>query len=181
MCVIAVAVKSEIDLASLYKCEAANPHGGGVAWAEKGYVHFKKGIKAEEMQDLVKDKPFPHVYHFRIASVGKIIPALCHPFVVRRKQNCDMEGVTSHPVLFHNGTVTNWRFLAKVAGVTYPEFASDSMIIARIISLRGEALLSQICDHSRFCVLHPDGKVNLHGGFAELNGNRYSNMHSTLR
>lgn len=175
MCVIAVAYKKDPKLSDLYRCESTNPHGGGVAWAEKGFVHFKKGLKAEEMQELVANKPFPHVFHFRIASVGKVIPALCHPFIVKRKHNCDMAGVTNSPVLFHNGTMGDWRFMAKLAGVTYPEFASDSMVMARIISVRGHDILNHLVQGNKFTVLHPDGQVKNYGQFTRIDENDYSN------
>src|ERR1017187_1470790 len=119
MCVIAIATKQDPNMATLYKCQSANPHGGGVAWAENGFVHYKKGLNAEEMQELVANKPFPHIFHFRIASVGKVIPSLCHAFLVKRKHNCDMAGVTQNPVFFHNGTISDWKYMALLAGVKY--------------------------------------------------------------
>jgi len=181
MCVIAVALKKDPSMADLYKCESSNPHGGGVAWAENGYVHFKKGIRAEEMQDLVANKPFPHVFHFRIASVGKVIPALCHPFTIKRKHNCDMAGVTNSPILFHNGTIPEWKFMAQLAGVKYPDFASDSMVLARIISLRGEGVLSHLTSGNKFVILWPNGDVKTYGGFTRIDGNDYSNSYWNWR
>ena len=184
---IAVALTKDPDLASLYKCEQTNPHGGGVAWSENGYIHFKKGIKAEEMADLVANKPFPHIFHFRIASSGggkngsSVIPALCHPFTVKRKHNCDMEGVTKSDVLFHNGTIPEWKFLAQLSGIKYPDFASDTMVMARIISMRGESILTHLTAGSKFTVLHPDGQVKLYGGFTRIDGVEYSNSYWNVK
>jgi predicted glutamine amidotransferase len=175
MCVIVVAPTKDPDLPTLYKCQDKNPHGGGVAWAENGFVHFKKGITAEQMQDLVANKPFPHIFHFRIASVGKVIPALCHPFVVKRKHNADMDGVTNCPVFFHNGTIQDWKYMAQLAGVKYPEFASDSMVLARIVSMRGEGILNHISTGNRFVVLRPDGTVKTYGQFTRVGDCEYSN------
>lgn len=170
MCVIIVCPTKDPDLATLYKCEDKNPHGGGVAWAANGYVHFKKGIKSEEMLDLASHQPFPHVFHFRIASVGHVIPALCHPFLVKRKHNCDMAGVSNNPLLFHNGTIPEWRFMAQLAGVKYPDFASDSMVIARIVSLRGAGILPHLINGNKFVVLWPNGEVKTYGAFAHRGG-----------
>jgi predicted glutamine amidotransferase len=175
MCVIVVAPTKDPDLKTLYKCQDKNPHGGGVAWSENGFVHFKKGVNAEQMQDLVAGKPFPHIFHFRIASVGKVIPALCHPFVVKRKHNADMDGVTNCPVFFHNGTIQDWKYMAQLAGVKYPEFASDSMVLARIVSLRGEGILNHISTGNRFVVLRPDGTVKTYGQFTRVGDCEYSN------
>lgn len=174
MCVIAIAIKHKLSLSVLQQCEDKNPHGGGVAWAEKGQVHFKKNISAQEAHDLVKDKPLPHVFHFRIASVGAVMPALCHPFPIRSRDNSEMEG-TAGSVFFHNGTVHQWKFLARLAGVHYPDYASDSMVMARIAALRGKAILEEI-QGGKYAILNGDGSINLYGEFQEQEGNLFSNL-----
>lgn len=174
MCVIAIAVKHRIPLAILEKCEETNPHGGGVAWVADGTVHFKKNITAAQAHELVKDKPLPHVFHFRIASIGGVIPALCHPFAVRNKCNDELEG-TTQAAFFHNGTVKDWKFFAKLAGVNYPEYASDSMVVARLVALRGKSILEDL-PIGRFAILNADRSINLYGEFLDKDGCLYSNL-----
>ena len=51
----------------------------------KGKVHIRKGfMDFESFWNAVKDLPTDkdRVFHFRIATSGKISPECCHPFVL---------------------------------------------------------------------------------------------------
>lgn len=62
---------------------ANHPDGAGMAWAQDGQLHFKKGIfKLEEFLELYEQiKQFPALLHFRKATHGAINEANCHPFI----------------------------------------------------------------------------------------------------
>ncbi len=58
--------------------------GCGIAWAEGGKLHVKKGVgmKFEEFYEIYKSvKQYPCLIHFRKSTSGKIDEANCHPFI----------------------------------------------------------------------------------------------------
>jgi len=176
MCVIAVAIKSAVPLNILRACQSANPHGGGCSWVESGLVHFRKNLNANQIHDLLKDKPLPHVVHFRIATAGGVQPSRCHPFIIKTTNNDALHG-KAKSVLFHNGHCSGWEFYASMAGVGYPRDASDSQVIARIVAHRGEACLKGFVERNagKFAVMRSSGEVQLFGGFTERDGLLFSN------
>ena len=58
--------------------------GCGIAWAEGGKLHVKKGVgmKFEEFYEAYEAvKQYPCLIHFRKSTSGKIDEANCHPFI----------------------------------------------------------------------------------------------------
>lgn len=178
MCVIAVAIKSELPLSVLRACERANRDGGGCSWVENGLVHFRKGVTPEQIAGILAGKPLPHVVHFRIGTVGSKCAAKCHPFVMRTHQNDPAEGAAK-AVLYHNGHYNRWELDAKLAGVQVPKDASDSQVVAMIAAFRGESLLTDYvhAGAGKFAVMHNNGEVKLYGRFEERQGAMFSNLH----
>jgi hypothetical protein len=87
MCVILVCpAHVRPDRATLEACHAANPHGAGVAWRDGDEVRWLKGLDPDELNRCPK-LPGEIVIHFRMASVGRWCPALCHPFPVTRRHH----------------------------------------------------------------------------------------------
>lgn len=117
MCVIIVCQEAKPSRKILEECEETNPFGGGVAWRDGDLVRWKKDLKGNEIEDMVKELPLPFVLHFRIPSTGKSLPELCHPFPIGAVSNA-LEGSTKGGVLFHNGTWNTWRFDTKQAVIT---------------------------------------------------------------
>lgn len=62
---------------------ANHSDGAGMAWAQDGQLHYKKGIfKLEEFLELYNQiKEFPALLHFRKATHGAVNEANCHPFI----------------------------------------------------------------------------------------------------
>ena len=114
MCVI-VGTESKIRPTpeAVAKMFYQNDHGGGIAWREAHagvtYVHWKKWLNEEEMQDMCANVPLPFVAHFRIASIGGRWPELCHPFPIDLEMSNALEGRTQSHVLFHNGHWGVWK------------------------------------------------------------------------
>lgn len=183
MCVIAVATKKIISLKTLRECEAYNSHGGGVAWAEGGKVHYMKGVKSGKIHEVLKNVPLPHVVHFRWATVGSVQKEYCHPFVIKKSVPNFTKGSTNESVLFHNGTIDGIEFYAYLAGAKAPEGWSDSKLAAKLVAIRGPKILSQVSAWSRtdgfpnkFAVMKKTGSVKLYGEYKEKNGVLFSNM-----
>lgn len=180
MCVIAVAIKSELPLNVLRACESSNPHGGGCSWIEDGMVRFVKNVRATKIAELLAGKPLPHVVHFRIATVGGVQPRRCHPFTISGVRNDLLEGVAK-AALYHNGHCSGWEFYASMTGVAQglPSDASDSMAIARMVAVRGEGILQELVNRNagKFAVMHKNGEVKLYGRFEEHDGAMFSNLH----
>lgn len=109
MCVIFIADQTRPLPDMIERGYNANPRGAGVAWREGGKVHWKKGLKLDEIQELAEALPLPYVVHFRIPSCGGDTPVLCHPFPVETDAPLALEGKTDGYVLFHNGHWTNWK------------------------------------------------------------------------
>lgn len=113
MCVIAICSTSRPTETHVEKMFGSNPEGAGVAWREAidgvPHVRWKKGLDLEQAQKLIAEVPIPFIAHFRIASVGGPSRQLCHPFPVREGAELLMEGQSTTPVLFHNGTWGAWK------------------------------------------------------------------------
>ncbi len=126
MCVIAVSLKghkfSEKDLRKMWD---SNPHGAGVAWIEKrGQVKVMKGLMTfDQLIEVYETVPEAmHVLHFRLRSAGEILPQLTHPFRVDAVDTQKLR-YTAKAVLFHNGTVSDWRtlYIAVLSSFTKKE------------------------------------------------------------
>lgn len=109
MCVILATKKNfKPKLTTLQACERANPHGGGIAWIHGDRVCWAKDLSAEEVHEITRTQRGPFVIHFRIASVGKVCPELCHPFPVSGNASTALSG-SAPTVLFQNGTWHDWE------------------------------------------------------------------------
>lgn len=121
MCIIAVKPeKVQFTKAQLKVMWAANPHGAGFMYAEKGEVKVVKGLST--LAALIKaiDAVGPlrkMVFHFRIRTHGAMSDEMTHPFWVR-------EGKLA---MVHNGVIR-----AVVNETTDKE--SDTSVFARKLS-----------------------------------------------
>jgi hypothetical protein len=126
MCIIAVC-KRTMTKAEFDNCWDNNDDGFGMAWLEKSEGEFitcvDKGYMTQRsafsgyMENVEKAKISPHVCHFRLASAGKKVGDLTHPFVISPdamvdgNDNDSYDYRTTLPVLFHNGHYTDWQNL----------------------------------------------------------------------
>jgi hypothetical protein len=158
MCVIAFVEKdgkrpSADQIKQMYE---RNPEGAGIAWREadgkkkqiRTIIH--KGLNLEEILELSAKVPTPFVTHFRISTCGdKFSKRLTHPFVVDAESPLLLHGSISQPVLFHNGSWTNWENkildLAIKGGWKIPEGNwSDSRAMAWAAAMAGFGILEFI-------------------------------------
>lgn len=171
MCLLIAATKDFPSLEILRLGEEQNGHGGGIAWVENGLVHWKKGIKAENMLEFEAKGP-PWIIHFRLATYGGQREDLCHPFPVTK--DCATTTSGSAPaVLAHNGS---WREWSKEL-LTHLDYKlrlpkgpwSDTRAIAWLTHLKGEAFVSGL--HEKVVILTPEGaKIFSKHMWTEKNG-----------
>jgi hypothetical protein len=146
MCIIAICETRALNKNEFNNCWDSNSHGMGYAhWNGKQIVSTKGHMKKKEAWDIYQTVALPHVVHFRIRSAGEVVEELTHPFLIEHasREFGEYSGVT--PVLFHNGTVSDWRELVIMAAMqtkVFPEGAmSDSRAMAIAMSVAGERIL----------------------------------------
>ena len=157
MCVIAVSLKghkfSEKDLRKMWD---SNSHGAGVAWIEKrGQVKVMKGLMSfDQFMEVYETVPETmHAVHFRLRSAGEILPQLTHPFRVDAVDGQKLT-YTAKAVLFHNGTVSDWRslYLAILSSFRKKERekilslqgVSDTYVMALMVYRYGHEILKHL-------------------------------------
>jgi hypothetical protein len=183
MCVILICPPNVRPSRSILEgCATANPHGAGVAWREGGAVHWLKTDDVAEVERLARRQAGEIVIHFRIASVGRPVPELRHPFPITRRAGLSDRG-SAGAVLFQNGTWSGWSEALKIAaaeGVRVPEGEmSDARAAALLLHGAGrdgrERFFAK-AGLSRW-VWFGARETEVYGDWRERGGIRYSNFH----
>ena len=100
MCIIAIkSAGVPIDWDILDNCELSNPDGAGYAYVRDGEVVISKGyFTNEEMRAVIEPElgngtGVEIMFHFRIATHGKVAPSTCHPFPLTndRQEICKLQ------------------------------------------------------------------------------------------
>jgi hypothetical protein len=181
MCVIAVCqLGQELTKKKFENCFKSNSHGFGMAWIDTKGLNFSKGLMDEkEAWEVYNEfKKYAHVAHFRITSSGGTCPELTHPFIVSADSPITKKGHGENlKVLFHNGTVSDWKdkvFSLAVHAGKYPKGKmSDTRMAAMAVHCLGEEVLEDF--GGKFVVADKSG-FNLYGEFEKDDeGIRYSN------
>jgi hypothetical protein len=187
MCVIITGIKRKPTLVELLAAEDQNPDGGGMAWSTPKGVEFVKGLTAEEIHEtlLGLDDSTRWVVHFRYATIGDPQAGLCHPFPIQKDTNLNTEGRVGR-VLFHNGTVPDWK--KRLKDITLdPTFEveipagdwSDSRGVAWLLALNDSTRPLNFIEgkfvvvNRRGILVFPKGRV----GWVEEQGILYSNTY----
>lgn len=157
MCVIFVSEKTRPEADDMARAATANKDGIGITWVhpETKLVHWRKGLKLETAQNLVKVVPFPFAVHFRLATIGGTSPQLTHPFPIEDGVSLKLKGKSSVGVLMHNGHWATWRnWLTRREEKRGPW--SDSRALAYLVRRIGTVnLLREI--GGKFAIATPDG------------------------
>jgi hypothetical protein len=185
MCVIAICEQRRLTSDEVRQMAAANPHGIGLAWANKanGQAAYVKGLSVDEALAAIDAAPLPQVVHFRFASVGGVTPELCHPFPIERVPSQDMAG-TAHAVVFHNGTWGDWQLGHAILDGRKTQLSaeerkgwSDTRVIAAMMSTYAYHVVAKIAgDAQRIVVVHGKGRIARYGDFIEHDGITVSNL-----
>jgi hypothetical protein len=171
MCVALICPpKVRPSLPLLEACHRANPHGAGIAWRERGRIHYRKGLRYSEVHQLAGEKAGELVIHFRWASVGGVDPGLCHPFPITAAAELKPGG-TAAAVLFHNGTWHDWPdALPEIGDLAGP--LSDTRIAAALSAQIGTRHLRRL--PGRWAVMKRS-EIELHGEWLQYRGMLVSN------
>jgi|TARA_A100000172_G_scaffold6178_1_gene3537 hypothetical protein len=148
MCVIITGIKKKPTLVELLAAELQNPDGGGLAWTTSKGVRFLKGVSAKDIHEQLQKLPKSArwVAHFRYATVGEPQVGLCHPFPIQRDTSLDAEGTVDR-VLFHNGTVPDWK--QKLKDITLDPAISSEVPAGEWSDSRGVAWLLALNESTR--------------------------------
>lgn len=171
MCVIAVCENNTfLDKDTFHKCFDANDHGAGFAWRSEGKIFFAKGFMDEKLsyKCYTRIKDYPHIAHFRLTSAGEKCRELTHPFIVSPDSEIAFSGSGDYSLLFHNGTVSDWKIISHMVSLQKKHMAkgptSDSRVMAMLISMIGHEALS--LDSGKYVIASPDGFIRLGTTFA---------------
>ena len=175
---------------TLEDAESMNSHGGSIAWLDKnGKKYYQKGIKAKQITRIINKQLKPKgittaIIHFRIASVGNVNKALCHPFEITNRVELNLSGERmSTDLLFHNGTWSEYaeemlEFLGKhnkPLTIPYGEF-SDSRVMAYLAKRMGvKKMAKKVTGWNKIAVLTSDGIKRYGTGWVKHDGNLCSN------
>ena len=175
---------------TLEDAESMNSHGGSIAWLDKnGKKYYQKGIKAKAITRIINKQLKPKgiqtaIIHFRIASVGNVNKALCHPFEITNRVELNLSGERmSTDLLFHNGTWSEYaeemlEFLGKhnkPLTIPYGEF-SDSRVMAYLAKRMGvKKMAKKVTGWNKIAVLTSDGIKRYGTGWVKHDGNLCSN------
>lgn len=185
MCVIINIEKGEYPkYQTLKEAEILNAHGGSIAWLQDGKINYQKGITAKKVNSIIEKRLKPNkvqtaIIHFRIASVGKVNKALCHPFPISSEVKTDLKVEDSKfDLLFHNGTVSSWESmliesLQKHEGKLPNGELSDSRAIAFLLNRHGTDIIKD-ANFNKFSILTKKGIVKF-GTWVKVDNNECSN------
>ena len=175
---------------TLEDAESMNSHGGSIAWLDRnGRKNYQKGIKAKAIMKIINKQLKPRgietaIIHFRIASVGTVNKALCHPFEITNRVELNLTGKSmSADLLFHNGTWSEYaeEMLAymgeqhKPVTIPYGEF-SDSRVMAYLAKRMGVKKMAKlVTGWNKIAVLTSTGIKRYGTGWVDFKGNKCSN------
>ena len=174
---------------TLLSAEKLNSHGGSIAWLNKsGTKSYRKGISAKQINKIIENKLKRNniktaIIHFRIASVGGVDKALCHPFEVTNNVELNQRGDSLQcDLLFHNGTWTDYsevilEMSERLGGMKLPKGKwSDSRVMALISSKFGHKQLPKlVTGWNKIALLTTKGIVKYGDGWINHKGNACSN------
>jgi hypothetical protein len=175
---------------TLEDAESMNSHGGSIAWLDKhGRKNYQKGIKAKQITKIINKQLKPKgiktaIIHFRIASVGNVNKALCHPFEITSRVDLNLKGEhMKTDLLFHNGTWSEYaeemlEFLGKHSKpmtIPYGEF-SDSRVMAYLAKRMGAKKMAKlVTGWNKIAILTEHGIDRYGAGWVDFKGNKCSN------
>ena len=174
MCIIAIKqAGTPVDWSILDACDMNNPDGGGYAFTTESGVIIRKGFfHLDEMQAQLESETIDTtaktiMFHFRIATHGKVAPSTCHPFPI----SSDVGELTQTDFLAssavaHNGIIPNMPDDRKL---------SDTMLFIRDFmapledKIMDEAVINLIglSARSKLAIMTEDDQLILIGKFID--------------
>ena len=189
MCIIAYFEKDlELNETELKECFTNNPDGAGLMYydQDKNLIHIRKGFM--DFKDFWKvastlPQDIDRVFHFRIATSGKVGGGCCHPFPVTNDYNI-MRRINSfcEVGMVHNGIMSEFT---PAGGMKATH--SDTMQFVKeivyeldgglgVFNIGVKNLINLAMHTNKYIFLKKDG-VSVIGDFvqSEISGALYSN------
>lgn len=170
MCIIVACENRCLTKEEFDCCFDGNHHGVGFGWRIGSTNYYKKGfMKLDVAWEVYQTVPLPHIAHFRLASAGGVCPELTHPFVVSAESPIAMEWQGPEKLLFHNGTITDWKTMlfsiAAMIGHLPEGEMSDTRFVALAYHYMGQDVFRFFS--SKFAILKEDG-INTIGNWRKI-------------
>jgi hypothetical protein len=184
MCVICVCINRGLTESEIKASFMRNDHGAGLSWFVTTSVgEFKKGFM--DVNSLIDfyysnhiNEKLPHVVHFRKSSCSGVAPVVTHPFIVSPMSPPYMSFKTNKPLLYHNGTIPQWKekmlnfFMHNKLKVPDGLF-SDSRFMAVLVNYLGKNVLKYT--DGKFVLFNCNKKVLTFGKYIADDGVLFSN------
>lgn len=185
MCIIAYApAGASIPEQKVRNMFSNNPHGAGIMWkpSYREKVQIRKGFMT--VDELIKTwNSIPvkceKAIHCRIATAGKVGPACCHPFPIRKsvdrmRKTKDQETM----VLMHNGIISYCNPPAGKEGETSDTMNFAAEVVYPLRFMLDKPKIQQTLEqasNSKLLIFRSGAKTIRLGQWVECDGVFYSN------
>lgn len=189
MCVIVLKNKSVKvpELKTLKECFDYNPHGAGIAYVKYGesIVHIRKGfMHFKDFKQSIKSLNFTIddtvMYHFRIATAGKICKENTHPFPLSNNlSELRLLSLKTTCAIAHNGILDDRPEDDKKSDTMHfiLTVLSDPVVYHNLQNKAIVSLIEKTIGHGKIALLHSNGEFTLYNNdlWTDENGILYSN------
>jgi glutamine phosphoribosylpyrophosphate amidotransferase len=153
----------------LETCFQNNPDGAGIMFVrggkvviDKGHMKFEDFWRAYRSHKLTKDDTI--VFHFRIATAGRIRPANCHPFPI----SADIKSLTalkfnSDVAMAHNGVIGHGEGDISDTMVFVRDVLAEALVRENLENPAIIELIEGYIGNSRVVILKADGSLLFYG------------------
>lgn len=165
-------------LEDLRDMEHVNQDGAGIAWIDRKWVRYLKGLTADEVYKFGSKLTGPRLVHFRMATAGGTEPGLCHPFPIAATAPLDLRG-KAKAVMMHNGHWGDFELAAELCQPLPPGPWSDTRLMARLLASKGHKWARYLVNRAhagKIAVMRSEGNVSLFGHWSLYQGCHYSNL-----
>lgn len=172
MCIL-IAKKSNVRKMTTQEIKNSasnNPDGFGMSYVYKGKMYIHKTFILEDIIKINDELPSdtPIIYHFRIATHGKVNENNCHPFIDKE------QGVS----FAHNGVLSIENDKQKDWTDSETAFRYIFLPLLKVMDINSnefECAVNTIIGSSKFAFLQENGEITTFGNFINEDGLLFSN------